>query len=226
MGIRGFAGVVLAALALGACTARPPSVEPPAVEQAVATSAPVPVRERIVVHGTGDVSLDPDYIPALRENGYAHAWSGLGGLFTADDLTIVNLECPVSTRGTAVEKAVRLPLRPRRPARRARGRRRGRQLRQQPHPRLRPGRPARLDPARARGRDRAGRRRHRPRGRNRARRRRARRAGGSRCWASAAWSRPPSGSRPRAPPAWPPATTSTSWSTRCAPPTRWPTSCS
>jgi poly-gamma-glutamate capsule biosynthesis protein CapA/YwtB (metallophosphatase superfamily) len=105
MGIRGLTGVVLAALALGACTARPPSVEPPAVEQAVATSAPVPVRERIVVHGTGDVSLDPDYIPALREHGYAHAWSGLGGLFTADDLTIVNLECPVSTRGTAVEKA-------------------------------------------------------------------------------------------------------------------------
>jgi poly-gamma-glutamate capsule biosynthesis protein CapA/YwtB (metallophosphatase superfamily) len=98
MGIRVFA---LAALVLSACAAPPP----PPVEQAAAAMAPPPVRERIVVHGTGDVSLDPAYIPALREHGYAHAWSGLDGLFAADDLTIVNLECPVSTRGTAVEKA-------------------------------------------------------------------------------------------------------------------------
>ena len=112
MGVRGFSGVVLGALVLGACTAPRPAPPPPAptaaqtttVEQA-ATSAPPAVRQRIVVHGTGDVSLDPDYIPALREHGYAHAWTGVDGLFAADDLTIVNLECPVSTRGTAVDKA-------------------------------------------------------------------------------------------------------------------------
>ena len=61
-------------------------------------------RDTLVVHGTGDVNLDPDYIPALRSNGWAHAWSGLDGLFAADDLTVVNLECPVSTGGTIVPK--------------------------------------------------------------------------------------------------------------------------
>jgi poly-gamma-glutamate capsule biosynthesis protein CapA/YwtB (metallophosphatase superfamily) len=99
MRLRAIAAVVLAPLALASCAA-PLPVEPP-VEQAAAAST----RERIVVHGTGDVSLDPDYIPALRAHGYGHAWSGLDGLFAADDLTIINLECPVSTRGTPVEKA-------------------------------------------------------------------------------------------------------------------------
>jgi poly-gamma-glutamate capsule biosynthesis protein CapA/YwtB (metallophosphatase superfamily) len=47
-----------------------------------------------VIHGTGDVSLDPGYIPAFRSNGYAWAWSGLDGLFRRDDLTIINHECP------------------------------------------------------------------------------------------------------------------------------------
>jgi poly-gamma-glutamate capsule biosynthesis protein CapA/YwtB (metallophosphatase superfamily) len=49
-----------------------------------------------VIHGTGDVSLDPSQIPAFRTHGYTWAWSGLGGLFRSDDLTVVNLECPVT----------------------------------------------------------------------------------------------------------------------------------
>lgn len=104
MRLRAIAAVVPALLALAACAAPPQPVEP-AAEQEVVAGAPGAGRERIVVHGTGDVSLDPDYIPALRANGYAHAWSGLDGLFADDDLTIINLECPVSTRGTPVEKA-------------------------------------------------------------------------------------------------------------------------
>jgi poly-gamma-glutamate capsule biosynthesis protein CapA/YwtB (metallophosphatase superfamily) len=55
-----------------------------------------PPRERLVIHGTGDVNLDPAYIPNLTANGYRYAWSGLGGLFRRDDLTVINLECPVS----------------------------------------------------------------------------------------------------------------------------------
>ncbi len=51
-------------------------------------------RRKIVIHGTGDVSLDPDYIPAFRTNGYGWAWSGLDGLFRDDDLTVINHECP------------------------------------------------------------------------------------------------------------------------------------
>ena len=50
----------------------------------------------LVIHGTGDVSLDPSQIPAFRTNGYGWAWSGLGGLFRRDDLTVVNLECPAT----------------------------------------------------------------------------------------------------------------------------------
>ncbi len=59
-----------------------------------ATPQPTPERSRIVIHGTGDVSLDPAYLPVFRERGYGWAWGGLGGLFRRDDLTVVNLECP------------------------------------------------------------------------------------------------------------------------------------
>lgn len=62
-----------------------------------ASPSPGPVRERIVIHATGDVSLDPSYVPALHVNGYGWAWSGLGGLFRGDDLTVINLECPATT---------------------------------------------------------------------------------------------------------------------------------
>jgi poly-gamma-glutamate capsule biosynthesis protein CapA/YwtB (metallophosphatase superfamily) len=57
-----------------------------------------------VIQGTGDVNLDPSYIPNLTANGYGYAWSGLGGLFRRDDLTVVNLECPVSDLGAALDK--------------------------------------------------------------------------------------------------------------------------
>jgi Bacterial capsule synthesis protein PGA_cap len=51
-------------------------------------------KERLLIHGTGDVSLDPSYIPAFQSNGYGWAWSGLNGLFRRDDLTVINHECP------------------------------------------------------------------------------------------------------------------------------------
>jgi poly-gamma-glutamate synthesis protein (capsule biosynthesis protein) len=104
-----------AAVALGAaCSAAPAAerVEPAAAAQPRSIfvggpgpiGAPPPQRERLVVSGAGDVNLDPSYIPALRAEGYDHAWSGLGGLFVEDDLTVVNLECPVSTVGTIEPK--------------------------------------------------------------------------------------------------------------------------
>jgi poly-gamma-glutamate synthesis protein (capsule biosynthesis protein) len=68
------------------------------------TVPPSQTRGRLVIHGTGDVNLDPSYIPALQANGYEHAWTGLGGLFAGDDLTVVNLECAVSTLGRRVPK--------------------------------------------------------------------------------------------------------------------------
>lgn len=55
-----------------------------------------PSRGRLVIHAVGDVSLDPTQIPSFRSHGYDWAWSGLGGLFGRDDLSIVNLECPAT----------------------------------------------------------------------------------------------------------------------------------
>ncbi|HXF57896.1 MAG TPA: CapA family protein [Actinomycetota bacterium] len=79
---------------------------PPAVEPSPRTTPrprPRP-RGRLVIHGTGDVSLDPHYVPNFLRYGFGYAWSGLGALFRRDDLTVVNLECPVSTLGSPVEK--------------------------------------------------------------------------------------------------------------------------
>lgn len=58
------------------------------------TTSPQPTRQDLVIHATGDVSLDPAYIPAFVANGYEWAWTGLDGLFRRDDLTIINHECP------------------------------------------------------------------------------------------------------------------------------------
>ncbi|NNF64523.1 MAG: hypothetical protein HKN07_09720, partial [Acidimicrobiia bacterium] len=68
------------------------------------TSSTVPARRQIVIHGAGDVSLDPSYVVSLASLGYDHAWSGLDGLFQGDDLTVVNLECPVSELGSPADK--------------------------------------------------------------------------------------------------------------------------
>jgi poly-gamma-glutamate synthesis protein (capsule biosynthesis protein) len=58
----------------------------------------------VVIHGTGDVNLDPGYIPAFERRGYGWAFSGLDGLFLEDDLTVVNLECAPSTQGARQAK--------------------------------------------------------------------------------------------------------------------------
>jgi len=72
------------------------------------TEAPVaavdPPKYRLVISGTGDVNLDPRFVRTFPSTGYEHAWTGLGSLFTADDLTIVNLECSASELGTPWNK--------------------------------------------------------------------------------------------------------------------------
>jgi Bacterial capsule synthesis protein PGA_cap len=70
------------------------AVEGPARDTAAVPSPSAEPREPLVIHGTGDVSLDPNYIPAFGSNGYGWAWSGLNGLFRRDDLTVINHECP------------------------------------------------------------------------------------------------------------------------------------
>ncbi len=50
--------------------------------QQAPTSTPVaPRRGRLMVSATGDVNLDPGYIPELAAEGYSYPWSGLQDMF-------------------------------------------------------------------------------------------------------------------------------------------------
>lgn len=69
------------------------------------TTTTLPPKGSLLIQGTGDVAIDPDYIPALAREGYDHAWSGLNGLFLADDVTVINLECVPSDLGAPLDKA-------------------------------------------------------------------------------------------------------------------------
>jgi poly-gamma-glutamate synthesis protein (capsule biosynthesis protein) len=68
------------------------------------TTTTVPGKEWLVIQGTGDVNLDPSYIPALAVEGWDHAFSGLEGLLLEDSLTVVNLECAPSALGSPLDK--------------------------------------------------------------------------------------------------------------------------
>lgn len=68
------------------------------------TTTTQPEKGWLVIQGTGDVAVDPDYIPTLADEGWDHAWSGLDGLFLEDDLTVINLECVPSDIGTPLDK--------------------------------------------------------------------------------------------------------------------------
>lgn len=119
--------VGLAALAVASCAASSASVgsgadaaiQPIAPLPTVTTSTttlavetttsapPIPIetpRQRLVISGTGDVNLDPTFVRSFPSTGYADAWTGLGGAFLRDDLTIVNLECAPSDVGTPWNK--------------------------------------------------------------------------------------------------------------------------
>lgn len=69
------------------------------------TTTTEPPKGTLLIHGTGDVAVDPNYIPALAANGWDHAWSGLDGLFLEDDLTVINLECVPSDLGDPLPKS-------------------------------------------------------------------------------------------------------------------------
>lgn len=69
------------------------------------TTTTIPPKETLVIQGTGDVNLDPNYISALAANGYDYAWAGLDGFLLQDDVTVVNLECAPSDIGVAESKA-------------------------------------------------------------------------------------------------------------------------
>jgi poly-gamma-glutamate synthesis protein (capsule biosynthesis protein) len=83
----------------------PTTTVAPTTTTTTTTSTTVPGKGYLVIHGTGDVAVDPEYIPALAANGWDHAWSGVDGLFVDDDLTVINLECVPSDIGSPLDKA-------------------------------------------------------------------------------------------------------------------------
>lgn len=85
-------------------TPAPPTTTTTAPTTTTTTMPPEPERDWLVIHGTGDVALDPAYIPNLARFGYDYAWAGLDGLFVGDDLTVINLECSPSDLGTPYDK--------------------------------------------------------------------------------------------------------------------------
>lgn len=91
-----------------ACTADPIAKAPVVLAERTTVARPTPspaAKDRdVVVRAVGDVNLDPNKVSGLARRGYAHAWSGLNGLFETDDLTIVNMECPVARGGVRRNK--------------------------------------------------------------------------------------------------------------------------
>ncbi len=89
-------------------TTTPTTGDPTTTSSSPTNPAPtttLPPRTRLVVSGTGDVNLDPSYIPELGAEGYAYPWTGLQSIFEEDDLTVVNLECAASDLGSPEPKS-------------------------------------------------------------------------------------------------------------------------
>lgn len=57
----------------------------------------------LVIHGAGDVNLDPRQVGLLRA-GYGEPWTGVRDLFRADAVSVVNLECAGAAGGEAQDK--------------------------------------------------------------------------------------------------------------------------
>lgn len=85
-------------------TASPPTSSTTSSSTAASPPTTVPPKETLVIQGTGDVNLDPTYVPNLAANGYDYAWAGLEGVFLEDDLSVVNLECAPSDIGNPEPK--------------------------------------------------------------------------------------------------------------------------
>lgn len=97
-----------AALTTTTTTSVAPTTVPPTPETVAAPSTTTTTTEPprpVVIHAVGDTNFDTSYIPNLATHGYGYAFEGLDGLFVADDLTIVNLECSASDLGTPLAKA-------------------------------------------------------------------------------------------------------------------------
>src|SRR5205085_5824220 len=70
----------------------PASVRPSGASTPVARTPSASPEQKgpLLIHGAGDVNVDPSYVTSYASQGYGYAWSGLNGLFRKDDLTVVN----------------------------------------------------------------------------------------------------------------------------------------
>lgn len=104
LGVSGIGALTFGYFGVESLQSGRPPVQASSAIAAAATPAPTPTGPgRLVIHGTGDVNLDP------RQLGHALStfdapWDGVRGLFTQDDLTVINLECAPSPLGTAQDK--------------------------------------------------------------------------------------------------------------------------
>lgn len=89
---------------------QPTTTVPPPPPTSTATTRPIaptttstlpeaPPRQRLVIHGVGDIALCNCFHDAFRQQGFEIAFSGMDGLFQRDALTIGNLECAAADGG-------------------------------------------------------------------------------------------------------------------------------
>lgn len=95
--MRTFAAVVVA-VALVALPGPAPASEPTPIAGVVQASDTAP-RERIVIHGVGDIAWCNCFHDSFTRFGYDWALEDVEGIFERDDLTIGNLECAPSDLG-------------------------------------------------------------------------------------------------------------------------------
>ncbi len=93
-------GVTTTAAAPTTTTTIPITTVPIATTTTMTVAAqPTLRRDRIVIHGVGDIALCNCFHQAFTAQGYGFAFSGMDGLFLRDALTIGNLECAPADGG-------------------------------------------------------------------------------------------------------------------------------
>lgn len=64
-------------------------------------------RQEVVISVAGDILLDRGVANAIRQNGPAYPYEGVARLFNQDDITVANLECPLTMVDGGAMKAKR-----------------------------------------------------------------------------------------------------------------------
>ena len=62
------------------------------------------LRREVIISIAGDILLDRGVASAIEKNGAAYPYAGVASLFNEDDITIANLECPLTTGGGGAMK--------------------------------------------------------------------------------------------------------------------------